>query len=114
MSSRYKAYLIVTFVICSVFLFSLMAPDAYGRRFRLSKVPENGRAFRCLLCHVNPKGRLPLNPFGKDWEKIAIPAGEKYTEELGKLDSDGDGFTNDQEFEAKTNPGDPLSKPESK
>jgi len=114
MSRKHKVYLTVSFVVCAVFVFSLMAPDAYGRRFRMGKVPETGEAFRCLLCHVKSVGRLPLNPFGKDYEKIAIPAGETYTKELGELDSDGDGFTNDQEFESKTNPGKPESKPEPK
>ena len=37
--------------------------------------------------------------------------GDTYTEDLGQLDSDGDGATNDQEFAAGTNPGDPASKP---
>jgi len=51
-----------------------------------------------------------LNAFGSDYPKIDIPAGDGYINALGGLDSDSDGFTNDQEFDAKTNPGDPKSK----
>ena len=48
------------------------------------------------------------NFFGADYEKIGLQAGDKYTPELGELDSDEDGATNDQEFEAEvigTDPG---------
>ena len=51
------------------------------------------------------------NAFGNDYEKISMKAGDKYTAQLGELDSDKDGFSNDQEFGAGTNPGDPNSKP---
>jgi hypothetical protein len=40
-----------------------------------------------------------------------MKAKETYTKALGDLDSDGDGFTNDQEFAAGTNPGLATSKP---
>ncbi len=45
------------------------------------------------------------NPFGVDYEQIAIKAGDTYTPELGGMDSDKDAFTNDQEFDAGTHPG---------
>jgi len=112
MFNKHKVFLMVSFVVCAVFMFSLMATVAYSKRFRMDKVPETGKTFGCLLCHVKPRGRLPLNPFGKDYEQIAIPAGETYTKELGELDSDKDGFPNDKEFESKTNPGNPESKPQ--
>jgi hypothetical protein len=51
------------------------------------------------------------NAFGKDYEKIGIKARDTYTVELGELDSDKDGATNDEEFASGTNPGDPKSKP---
>jgi hypothetical protein len=93
-----------------VFVLSL-THDASGKPFRLSKLPDGGKNFSCATCHANPKGGLPLSAFGNDWQAIAIKAGDKYTEELGKMDSDGDGFTNDQEFKANTNPGDLHSRP---
>lgn len=81
-----------------------------GRPFRLAKLPDEGKNFGCLTCHTKSSGGS-RNPFGQDWQKIAIKAKDTYTTELAGLDSDGDGFTNDQEFSAKTNPGDPNSKP---
>ncbi|MFC1891564.1 hypothetical protein ACFLZT_04160 [Thermodesulfobacteriota bacterium] len=93
-----------------VFILSL-TNDVSGKPFRLSKIPDGGKKFKCATCHANPKGGQPLSAFGNDWNTIALEAGDKYTEDLGKMDSDGDGFTNDQEFDARTNPGDLHSRP---
>jgi predicted ferric reductase len=100
-------------VIFTFMLLSLMMTSvALGRAFRLEKLPDKGKNFGCLTCHVVPGG--VRNPFGKDYEKIAIPAGDIYTAELGRLDSDGDRFISDVEFTANTNPGDPNSNPKNK
>lgn len=109
----YKPALIYTlsFFICFSFLL-IFAPDTSGKPFRLGKMPDKGANFRCGTCHINPKGRGPLNPFGHDYQKIGMNGGDRYTEDLGLMDSDGDGLTNDQEFSAGTNPGDAASKPE--
>ena len=104
---RYGVILVI-FLSLSIFDVPLVS----GKPFRKAKLPDKGKNFGCATCHVNPKGGGKRNPFGEDYEKIAIKAGEAYTEELGKRDSDGDGFTNDREFEAGTNPGDPRSRPE--
>ena len=85
--------------------------DVSARSFRLSKLPDGGQNFSCAACHTNPRGGGARNPFGKDYQKIGIPAGDKYTQALGEMDSDGDGVANDPEFAAGTNPGDPTSKP---
>lgn len=45
-----------------------------------------------------------MNAFGADW----VSNGKKF-ENVAKLDSDGDGFTNAQELKDKTYPGDPHS-----
>lgn len=97
----------VALFICAVFSLATIS-IASGRPFRIGKVPGN---FGCATCHIAPRGGGPLNPFGQDYKRIGIPAGEEYTKELGALDSDGDGFTNDQEFAAGTHPGYPDSKP---
>ena len=97
----------VALFICAVFSLATIS-IASGRPFRTGKVP--GR-FGCGTCHMAPRGGGERNLFGKDYERIAIPAGEEYTKELGALDSDGDGFTNDQEFATGTHPGYPDSKP---
>jgi cytochrome c peroxidase len=101
---------ILAVVICAVMVLAMISIVS-GRPFRIEKLPDKGRNFGCGTCHVNPRGGGKRNPFGKDYENIGIKAKENYTAELGKLDSDGDGFTNDQEFAANTNPGDPESKP---
>ena len=101
---------LISIFLTTIFLFSLVQ-DASAKPFRLSKLPDGGKNFKCLTCHASPKGGLPLSAFGNDWKTIAMKEGDKYTEELGQMDSDGDGFTNDQEFKAKTNPGDVHSKP---
>lgn len=82
-----------------------------ARPFRMGKLPDKGATFGCGTCHVNQRGGGEKNAFGRDYQSIGIKAGEKYSEELGKKDSDGDGFTNDQEFDAGTHPGKSESKP---
>ena len=106
---RITVYALAIFVsiIFSLTLFS----TASSRPFRIGKLPDKGKGFGCATCHVSSRGGGAKNTFGADYGKIAIVAGEKYTKDLGKKDSDGDGFTNDQEFEARTHPGDPNSKP---
>lgn len=94
----------------SVILTLLSVSLVSGKPFRLAKLPDEGKNFGCLTCHTKQNGG-PRNPFGKDWQKVAMKAKDVYTPELAGLDSDNDGFTNDQEFTAKTNPGDPNSKP---
>ena len=101
------ALAILLSVTFSLALFS----TASSRPFRMGRIPDKGKGFGCATCHINSRGGGARNSFGSDYEKIAIKAGEKYTGDLGKRDSDGDGFTNDREFEARTHPGDPNSKP---
>ncbi len=104
---RFIRYILVLFA-CALLSLTLISV-APGRPFRLNLLPDKGENFGCYTCHIEPGG--PRNPFGKDYEAIAIKAGDVYTEALGKMDSDGDGFTNDEEFAANTRPGEAESKP---
>ena len=107
-SNGWLAWCCMTLSFGVIFLLMLLS-TAYGRPFRLGKVP--GR-YGCGTCHIATRGGGPRTPFGSDWERIAIKAGETMTDELKALDSDGDGFTNQEEFEAGTHPGRASSKPE--
>ncbi len=82
-------------------MFGTWVSVSIGRPFRVDKLPDKGKNWGCATCHVNPAGGGARNTFGKDYEAIGIPAGDKYTAKLGQKDSDGDGFTNDEEFNAK-------------
>ena len=108
-NKRLTRYMMIIFT-CAI-LSLLVVSVVLSRPHRLGRLPDKGKNFGCGTCHVNPRGGGKRTSFGKDYEKVAMKAGDKYTENLGKLDSDGDGFTNDQEFAAKKHPGDPESKP---
>jgi hypothetical protein len=103
------------YALCAILFFALLGgiavPGTSARPFRLGFLPDKGEKFGCATCHLKREGGGGRNPFGQSWEKVALKAGDKYTDKLGAIDSDGDGFTNDQEFSAGTNPGDPKSKP---
>ncbi|MEK7399470.1 MAG: hypothetical protein AAB116_21220, partial [Candidatus Poribacteria bacterium] len=96
-------------VAISIIITIILASLAFGRPWRPALLPN--AKFGCSTCHFDPNGGGPRNSFGADWEFIAIPAGDIYTPQLAAKDSDGDGFTNQQEFDAGTRPGDPNSFP---
>jgi len=103
----------LSFIFILSLMFTVSSMIVWARPFRLDVLPDKGVNFGCGTCHIDPNGGGPRNPFGSDYERIGIPAGDKYTDALAKLDSDGDGWTNEQEFAAKpvTHPGNPNSHP---
>ena len=75
------------------------------------KTVPNGNRYSCGLCHVanSPPAGAPnfaFNPFGTDYRRIAIAAGNVvnplWTRDLLVLDSDGDGYTNGEELQETT------------
>jgi len=96
----------------AAFLLLMVPFMAISRPHRSALLPDGGANFGCATCHVDPAGGGARNPFGQDWGNIAIPAGDTYVATLAGRDSDDDSFTNDEEFDANTHPGDPNSKPE--
>ena len=109
--SFFGRFFSVRTLILGLGLLLLTASLASARPFRLRSLPDKGVRFECGTCHVNPRGGGARNAFGKDYEALGIRAGEKYTKELGREDSDGDGFINDKEFDAGTHPGEADSRP---
>ncbi|MFQ6127221.1 MAG: thrombospondin type 3 repeat-containing protein [Candidatus Heimdallarchaeota archaeon] len=59
----------------------------------------------CIVCHTAASGG-PLNVFGDDYLSLGLNINA-----TANLDSDGDGFTNEEELAASTFPGDPNSYP---
>ncbi len=112
MKHNLNKYLLLA-TVCLVMVL-IVTSFVSGRGFRLKLLPDGGANFGCATCHTSPAGGKGWNAFGMDWMKVAMSADDKYTKELGKMDSDGDGTTNDEEFSAKTHPGDPESKPDEK
>ena len=109
---RYRYVIFLSFTL-TAFILIIGVTNTIGRPFRVDVLPDKGRNWGCGTCHVNPAGGGQRNAFGRDYERIGIPAGDRYTQALADTDSDGDGFTNDAEFNANppTKPGDAASKP---
>jgi len=62
-------------------------------------------AQRCQVCHLTRSGMEGPNAFGKDWKRYGS------LQAILNLDSDGDGFSNEEELRAGTLPGDPRDHP---
>lgn len=116
-------YILLFVVIASI------STTLISRSFRVTKIPNGGK-FACENCHVDPGGGGTLNQFGLAVNARVTPNGNQnfWNQSLAAIDSDGDGFSNGAElqdangswivgtnnpgnFNDVTNPGNPLSKP---
>lgn len=102
---RFKSALIISMILLVLATFfplmSINALPGYANNLPSSY----GSA--CKVCHVSASGGGRLNSFGEDFEKNLYDV-----EAIAKLDSDGDGHSNEKELKAGTFPGDPNSSPQ--
>ena len=82
-------------VISLLFVLQHASFCGFGYRFRVAELsPRKATGQRekigiAATCHNDPAGGGAQNAFGKDYREIALPAGDRYTNELGQKDSDG-------------------------
>lgn len=94
-----------------IFLISLTVgvlvalPPAKARFEYVKDLPQSLKSY-CNVCHTASSGKGPLNVFGEDYLRLGLDMNA-----TANLDSDGDGFTNEEELAASTFPGDPNSYP---
>ena len=91
------------------------ATSSYYRTFTNRYALVSTRINSCAVCHdENPGGAIPAaNPYGLD-VLGQVSAGNSISVSLANLepaDSDGDGFTNLAEIQARAFPGNPADKP---
>jgi Putative metal-binding motif len=73
-----------------------------------------GTSYSCSVCHIGSTGQQNFNSFGNDFVDEFFSNGFNDTtafHDIEALDSDGDGYTNIDELNAHTLPGDPSSFP---
>jgi uncharacterized membrane protein len=104
---------IVRLVMIGLGLSLCVAAHATPDFLKEFKVVYPGSNATCKTCHTEPPKR---NDFGKAVGAALDETGEqaltkKLLETIEKKDSDGDGFSNIDEINAGTLPGDPKSKP---
>jgi hypothetical protein len=68
-----------------------------------------GYTVSCAICHTK-EGGSALTPYGKDFQRNGLSL--LALSRIAPRDSDKDGIPNLQEIQAKSNPGDPLSVPD--
>ncbi|WP_370575762.1 PGF-CTERM sorting domain-containing protein [Methanomethylovorans sp.] len=77
--------------------------EAYNQQYDI----EDTKLDACLNCHISSNGGGPRNPYG-----MAYGGSDRDFASIESLDSDGDGFTNLEEINALTFPGDPADYPQ--
>ncbi len=100
-------HVLATLLIALIVLTALQIPESWAIPEYSRELPEALKSF-CQVCHVRASGG-PMNSYGDDFVSYGRSVGA-----IGELDSDDDGFSNEDELAAGSLPGDPKSTPTSK
>ncbi|MBC8224665.1 hypothetical protein H8E65_08760 [Candidatus Bathyarchaeota archaeon] len=104
---RMTMHTLVTSLIALIVLTASPIPQSRAIPEYSRELPEALKNF-CQVCHVRASGG-PMNSYGDDFTSNGRSVGA-----IGELDSDDDGFSNEDELAAGSLPGDPNSTPTSK
>ena len=105
--NRITIHILATLLIALVVLSAFPIPVSQAIPEYARELPEALKSF-CQVCHVRASGG-PMNSYGEDFVSYGGSVGA-----IGELDSDDDGFSNEEELAAGSIPGDPDSTPTSK
>ena len=86
-----------TFLIALIVLASTSIPKSQAIPEYARELPEALKSF-CQVCHIKASGG-PMNSFGNDFVSYGMSVSA-----VGKLDSDDDGFRNEDELAAGSLP----------
>jgi hypothetical protein len=98
---------LATLLIALIVLAASPIPESRAIPEYSKELPEALKNF-CQVCHVRASGGS-MNSYGEDFVTYSNSVGA-----IGELDSDDDGFSNQDELAAGSLPGDPNSTPTSK
>lgn len=107
MDKQRTKHILTTLLISLIILSATPIPKSRAIPEYVRELPEALKSF-CQVCHVSAAGG-PMNSYGDDYVSYGGSVGA-----IGGLDSDDDGFSNEEELAASSLPGDPDSTPTSK
>jgi hypothetical protein len=104
---RMTKHVTVTLLIAFIVITASQIPQNQAIPEYSRELPEALKNF-CQVCHIKASGG-PMNSYGNDFVSYGMSVGA-----IDALDSDEDGFSNEDELAAGSLPGDTQSTPTSK